>query len=96
MTREEALASLSESPYPEDKINDDVNYVMQKLELTYEEFAKIMDSPPRGFSDYPSYYPIIQHMKAIIRPAFKLFLGWTPPMFYEMDARKNIRQEGYN
>ena len=88
MTRDEALASLSESSYPEDKINEDVKYVMKKLDLTREEFVQIMDAPPKRYSDYPSYYPVIHRMKGIIRPAFKIFLRWTPPMFHEMDARK--------
>jgi N-acetyl sugar amidotransferase len=94
MTRDEALAELQALPASEDQINEDIKYVRQKLDLTMEEFTEIMDAPPRTYLDYPSYYPMIQRMKGIIRPAFKIALRWTPPMFYEMDVRKNSSPEG--
>jgi hypothetical protein len=88
MTRDEALAELQALPASEDQINEDIKYVRQKLDLTMEEFTEIMDAPPRTFLDYPSYYPTIQRLKGIFRPALRIALRWTPPMFHEMDARK--------
>lgn len=89
MTREEALSSLQTSPYPEEKIAEDVKYVIRKLDLTPDAFSKIMAAPPRKFTDYPSYYPFIQRMKGITRPVLKRMLRWTPPLFLEMDVRKD-------
>jgi N-acetyl sugar amidotransferase len=93
MMRDDALASLRQAPYPEDRAKEDIEYVIKKLGLAREEFDAIMALPPKSFTDYPSYYPLFQTLKPLIRLAFKLALPWTPPMFHEMDARENAGKE---
>ena len=87
MTRYEALQSLLRPPLEGNKMEEDVDYVIKKLGLTHEEFDEIMALLPKSFTDYPSYYPLILRLKPIIRLAYQLLFRWTPPMFYEMDAR---------
>lgn len=78
MTRDDALREVQED-YPFNK--KIVEYTINKLGLTDEEFAAIMQAPRKSFEDYPSYYPIIKACKAPIRWACNLNL--LPHIFYE-------------
>jgi N-acetyl sugar amidotransferase len=91
MTREEALVSLAQPPYPPERVQEDVAYVIKKLGLSGEEFEEIMAAPPKSFRDYPSYYPLIERYTPLIRRLLKLALPWTPPMLHEMDARRGTQ-----
>jgi N-acetyl sugar amidotransferase len=55
ITRDEALAELAKPPYPEDLQASDREYVVKKLDISDEEFERIMRTPPKRFEDYPSY-----------------------------------------
>ncbi len=90
ISREEGLKKLQEEPYTKDKLDEDLEYVTKKLNLTHEEFLHIMALPPKTFHDYPSYYPIFQKLLPLVRLVLKLALPWTPPMLHEMDVRKKI------
>jgi hypothetical protein len=93
MTRQEALDNLQEAPYPIDRVNEDVEYVVKKLGLTSHDFEEIMSLPPKGFRDYPSYYPIFERFGPFVKAAMKFALPWTPPMMHEMDLRKGAREK---
>ena len=53
-TREEALAELEKPAYPEDHLEEDIDYFCQKLNITREDFEGIMKAPPKTFNDYPT------------------------------------------
>jgi N-acetyl sugar amidotransferase len=54
--REEALAQMASDPYPSEEMKQqDKEYVIKKLRLTEKEFEEIMKTPPKKFSNYPSY-----------------------------------------
>lgn len=89
ISRDQAVKSLAEPPYPPDKVEEDVEYVIKKLGLAESNFSEIMSQRPQNYTDFPSYFPIIQGLAPIVRPFFRILLSWTPPMFYEMDARKH-------
>jgi len=78
MTREEALKEI-ETPYPYNK--EIIEYTINKLGLSKDEFNEIMAAKPRSFKDYPSYYPIIKVCGYPIKLACNLNL--LPPIFYE-------------
>lgn len=78
MTRDDALREVQQD-YPFNK--KIVEYTISKLGLTEEEFAAIMEAPPKSFEDYPSYYPVIKAFKAPIKWACNLNL--LPHIFYE-------------
>lgn len=77
MTREEALKELN-TPYPyEEEI---VDYVMQKLGLTRDEFKAIMEAPRKSFHDYPTYYPFLKFLRPFIYLGYRL--GVVPEIIY--------------
>ena len=51
-----------------------IDYNIKKLDLSYEEFDRIMKSEIKSFKDYPSYYYIIKKLYPFIRIGSKLHL----------------------
>lgn len=78
-TRDEALAELAEIPEVEDRRI--VDYALKKQGLSAEEFAEIMAAPPKYFTDYPSYYPLLRALKYPIKALSRLNV--LPPHTYE-------------
>jgi N-acetyl sugar amidotransferase len=54
MTRKEALEKLSKSPYDENTIAHDFEYVANKLGISVNELQGYMDAPNKSFRDYKS------------------------------------------
>jgi N-acetyl sugar amidotransferase len=54
MTRDEALRIVATPPGPPEQLEQDKVYVCKKLDISIEEFDRIMALPPRTFWDYPS------------------------------------------
>lgn len=52
MTREEALKELSEPIYDEKQMDEWMNYIANKLEITREELDEICQQPPHQHEDY--------------------------------------------
>ena len=56
MTRDEALREIQSPPAPADQLEEDIEFVIKKLNLSREEFEQIMRASPKLFSDYPNSY----------------------------------------
>jgi N-acetyl sugar amidotransferase len=54
MTRDEALALMETTNYPEDLRKQDHEFIAKKLGLTVEEFGAICARPPVDYSAYPN------------------------------------------
>lgn len=52
ITKEEALEELKKPIYPEELLKNDFSFVMKKLNLTEEEFEKIMSLPRKEHTDF--------------------------------------------
>ncbi|RLF50437.1 MAG: N-acetyl sugar amidotransferase [Thermoplasmata archaeon] len=82
MTREEALEKLKEPPYPEDKMEEDLEYVIKKLDLTREEFEEIYNRSPKTFLDYSTSYSLIKLFRIPLKLMYR-FISPAPPTFFE-------------
>ncbi len=65
ITREEALRRL-EVPHDRNEVDKAVEYVTGKLGITKEEFNDLVSRPPKYFTDYPTYYPLLKAVKPLI------------------------------
>ena len=54
ITRDEALEEMKKDTYPADLLAQDTEYVMKKLDMTPEEFDKILKAPAKHYTDYPN------------------------------------------
>ncbi|MGD9646571.1 MAG: N-acetyl sugar amidotransferase [Pirellulales bacterium] len=79
MTREAALAELAELPAIERK--EIVDYALKKQGISQAEWAEIMAAPPKFFTDYPSYYPVLKAIRLPIKALCRLNI--LPPHAYE-------------
>ncbi|MFO7523980.1 MAG: N-acetyl sugar amidotransferase [Ignavibacteriaceae bacterium] len=61
LTREEALEVIKKDPYTGGM--DSLDYCLKKLDLSYEDFDKIMANSPKSFRDYNSYYSLVMALK---------------------------------
>ena len=52
MTRDDALKRLEEPLYLESDLKEDLDYVLSKLDMSNEEFEKIMKEEPKSHLDY--------------------------------------------
>jgi len=54
MTREHALSEVRLPPRPPDQLEEDIEYVIKKLNLTPTEFDRIIAAPAKSHADYPN------------------------------------------
>jgi N-acetyl sugar amidotransferase len=66
MTRDEALIKLNDPPY-KDEIEDDFEYVANKLEITVENLKNLMEQENKTFRDFKSNYKLINFFTKILR-----------------------------
>lgn len=88
MTREKALNRLKQPPYNPQKIENDKNYVLKKLNITEKEFEKIWNNPNKSFNDYPSYYPLFKKYKRLTKFGLSLVMPIKPMMSFELEKGK--------
>lgn len=89
ITREEAMLIINNRPYDVNKIDEEINYVLKKLDISKEEYLKIWNSPNKSFHDYPSNYRTIIKYAKFLEPILSLVLTTKPKMFYEIRERNN-------
>lgn len=65
MTREEAILQLKESPYDEFQMNEDKEYIAKKLDLTLDEFSRLIDGENKTYRDYRNNYKILMFLVKI-------------------------------
>ncbi|MBI2463493.1 N-acetyl sugar amidotransferase [Candidatus Peregrinibacteria bacterium] len=78
MTREQALSEMGATEYPYEE--DLIEYVLEKLGLSREEFDAIMKNERKSFHDYKTYYPLLKALKLPIYIGFKF--GFIPEIIY--------------
>ena len=72
ISRQEALKEIEDRQYPYEK--GVVDYVINKLNISPEEFDKIMNAPVKSHNDFPTYLPLIKSLKYPIKVAVALHL----------------------
>lgn len=77
ITRQQALEEIARPAYPREQFLEDKEYVIKKLELTEQEFDRIMAEPPRPHLYYKSYetglYRKHENFMKTIKPVTNLY-----------------------
>ena len=66
MTREEALKELSQPPCSLEQQQADEAYILEKLDLSKEEWHKVLAAPPTPNSNYFSQQKLFDMVKTIL------------------------------
>lgn len=85
ITREKGLEILQSSPYEKEKIEEEINYVLKKLDLSKEEFEKAFNGKNYYFYDYPSNYPLIKRFSKTGKFLSTKIFGFKPGIYEAMD-----------
>lgn len=72
ISRESALAAISEPAYMPNELVRERGYVLKKLGFSPDEFDEIMRTPPRPHDDYPSDHWWASKLRALVRPIGRL------------------------
>ncbi|AIW88912.1 hypothetical protein JO41_03115 [Treponema sp. OMZ 838] len=56
LTRDEALRLYEQPAYDKDKMEKDIAFVLDKLQISREEFDRILKNPPKQHADYKTSY----------------------------------------
>ena len=77
MSRKEAWAEYNQPPYIEEEL---VGYFKKRLEISDEEYERIMNLAPNSWHDYPTYKKRFERL----RPLFKIlaYSNLVPMSFY--------------
>lgn len=71
MTKEEALEEMKKPPFNEKQLKQDKEFILKKLELTEQEFDKLMKLPVRSHWEFDfegsifHYYPILKPFRPL-------------------------------
>lgn len=79
LTRDAALEVIKKDPYTGGM--ESLDYCLKKLDLSYEDFDKIMNDKPKSFLDYKSYYNLVKTFKKPITLGNKM--GIVPDTVYK-------------
>ncbi|MBN8694106.1 MAG: N-acetyl sugar amidotransferase [Bacteroidetes bacterium] len=88
ITRDEALQKVKSDPYSGGY--ETLDYCLKKLELTHDEFERIMNLPKKSFLDYPSYYKLVLRWEKLIRWGVRI--GVVPDTVYRKFFRFKINR----
>ena len=64
LSRDEALEVIKKDPYNGDL--EALDYCLKQLDLSYNNFDKIMNEAPKSFRNYKSYYSLVRALKKTI------------------------------
>jgi len=76
MTREQAIKTLKELSYPQEKMEEDRSFIIKKLGLSEKEFNDYFIKPPKTFLNYPNEYKLKSKIMRL-----GLLLGIVPNKF---------------
>ena len=54
MTRDDALVALKNLPYDKENIHHDIEYIANKLGVSYEQMLDYLNAPKKSYKDYKS------------------------------------------
>jgi N-acetyl sugar amidotransferase len=66
IVRNEAIEEILKNDYPNELQEQDLEFVVKKLQINDDEFKKILNEAPRRFWDYPSYKKSLLKYKRIV------------------------------
>lgn len=71
MSRDEALEELKKSPYDVGSFEKDLQYILDKLELSQDDWQEIMDTPIKSYKDYKNNEELYQYKKEFLDRFFE-------------------------
>ena len=93
ITRDQALEMMKKPSYDTLTIKRDINYVLKKLDLLQDDFDQMMKAPNKYYTDYPSYYPIVQRFSGAAGWMIRRILPYKPMALFQIEMRDRNKQQ---
>jgi N-acetyl sugar amidotransferase len=87
ISREEALQLLSKPSYDVKSIDENISYILKKLDLSRIEFDKAFNGEKKYYYDYPSYFPLILRFAKIGKFISNRIFSFKPGIFEAIDQK---------
>lgn len=78
MTRDEAITRLAIPPYDPGQIQNQIDYVCKKLDISESEFNRFFDQPNKYYYDYPNSHNLIYNNLRLVKFLSSIALHYTP------------------
>lgn len=88
ISRESALEEINRVPYNENEVEQTLEFLLKKLEISREEFDRALHSANKSFHDYPSYNFIFTKMMKMAKPVLSLVFLHKPQSIFQAEMRK--------
>lgn len=88
ITRDEALKMIQTPPFDKIALEQTLEFVLKKLDLTRAEFATILSSPNKSYHDYPSYSFIFNNMSGLYKHFLKFIFIHKPQSLFQDEMRR--------
>ena len=75
ITREEALTEMEKPIYQEGMLEDDTQFLLEKLDLTQDEFDEFLHAPPKPHSAYPGHFLLFNIIKKYTKTLRRIATG---------------------
>lgn len=89
INRQDALQQIEKTPYDTTKNGIFISYLIKKLDLSLDEFDRIMSSSNLSYKDYPSYDFIFGKMSRVARPILNLIFLHKPQSLFKAEMIDN-------
>jgi N-acetyl sugar amidotransferase len=89
ITRDEAVNILQVPPFDKNTIEQTLEFVLKKLDLSRAEFESILSSPNKSYHDYPSYSFIFNNMSRLYKHFLKYIFIHKPQSLFQDEMRRN-------
>lgn len=86
INRNEGLTEISRKPYNDHEMNQMIDYVLKKLDLSNEQFHSLMNGKNKSFKDYPSNFKLISRFIKYTRPFLNLIFIHKPQALYKLEV----------
>ena len=91
LTREEAIARINSQPYDPGQVDNQIDYVCKKLDISRDEFIKFFNRPNRYYYNYPNSKKLVYHNLRLIRFFSSIALHYIPSSISQMEQEKSIK-----
>jgi N-acetyl sugar amidotransferase len=87
ISREDAFKLLCKPAYDSENLEEDIAYVLKKLDLSRADFDKAFNSDNKYYYDYPSYFPLILRFARLGKYISNKIFGFKPGIFEAIDQK---------
>jgi len=93
ISRDEALRKINQLPYERDQINEQIEYVCKKLDLSREGFESLFNQPDKYYYHYPNSQKLIYHNLRFLKLISSMGLNYKPSSISQLELERVKKEQ---